>query len=69
MDLFEGIWLVIGVVALVVELVGLFWENQRRGIEPLTRIIRDRLMRQPVVYLGILVFWLWLGFHFFVEGS
>ena len=66
LDLFEMIWLVIGLVALGVELIGLFFENQRRGIEPLTRILRDRLARHhPAWLVAELVFWLWLGYHFF----
>lgn len=69
LDLFEMIWLAIFAVALVVELVGLFFENRDRGIEPLTRIIRDRIVRRRRFY-GVLIFlaWVWLGFHIFSHG-
>jgi hypothetical protein len=70
LDLFEWIWLAIFLVGLTAELVGLAFENYRRGVEPLTRIVRDRLMRRHR-WFGFLIFcfWAWLGFHFFVGGS
>lgn len=59
----EIVWLVIGLAALTWELVGVFFEK-KHGIEPLTRIMRDRLMRRhAVVKLGFLLFWAWLGLH------
>jgi hypothetical protein len=69
LDLFEIIWLAIFSVGFVVELVGLFFENRQRGIEPLTRIVRDRIIRHRRFY-GVLIFaaWVWLGFHLFSYG-
>lgn len=61
----ELVWLTIGLVALTWELVGVFRERQWR-IEPLTRIVRDRLMRGRygmVVRLVFIAAWVWLGLH------
>lgn len=62
----EIVWLCIGLAALIWELVGVFGEKRYR-IEPLTRIVRDRLMRRyTVVKLAVLLFWAWLGLHWFL---
>lgn len=67
MDLFTVIWLILGLVALGVELYGAVAENDAAGVEPLTRILRDRLMRQhPLVKLLVFMAWAWLGGHFFL---
>ena len=65
----ELVWVAIFIVGLVWELIGVFTEK-RSGIEPLTHIVRDRLMRRSKLwYVGVLVFWVWLGIHFFLEGG
>ena len=65
----ELVWLIIGLIALVWELVGVFFENRTR-VEPLTEIVRDRYMRRfPSVKIAVLFFWLWLGVHFFIQGG
>lgn len=59
----EIVWAVILLVALGWELAGVFLEKRYR-IEPLTRIVRDRIMRKSVIArLAFLLFWAWLGFH------
>lgn len=61
----EIVWLVILLAALAWELVGVFRERQWR-IEPLTRIVRDRLFvsRAGIVFrLVFISFWVWLGLH------
>ena len=41
------------------------WGEKRYGALPLTRIVRDRLMRRfVVVKLGVLLFLAWLVLHF-----
>lgn len=57
-------WVVIGVVALVWELLGVAgWD----GIWPLTWLIRDMMNSWWPSILFLIVFWVWLGYHFFVE--
>ena len=65
MELFSWIfwaaWLAIGVGY---ELFAVFSEKHY-GSLPLTRVLRDRLMRRfVVVKLGVLLFLAWLGLHF-----
>ena len=64
-------WIWVGWIALfgIFESIGLVEEHRVRGVEPLTRLIRDRWMRRPEVWIGFLGFWLWLGFHFFLVAS
>ena len=63
----EIVWLGIGLVALTWELIGVFGEK-KHGIEPLTRIVRDRLMKRfwPIKVVVIL-FLVWLLLHFTVN--
>ncbi len=64
----EIVWAVIFSAALTWELVGVFYEKRYR-IEPLTRIVRDRLMRKHITFkLAFLFFWTWLGAHFLLPG-
>jgi len=65
----EIVWLCIGLAALTWELIGVKKEKDW-GIEPLTRIVRDRLMKRfwPVKLI-VLTFLGWLMLHFFVGGS
>lgn len=64
----EAVWLLIGLVALTWELIGVKKEKDW-GIEPLTRIVRDRLMKRfwPAKLL-VMGFLCWLCLHFFVGG-
>lgn len=76
----EIVWLVLGVAMLVImvaatvwELIAVFGGERRWGIEPLTRIVRDRGMRGRhrwiviaafvVVWVAFAVFWTWLAPH------
>jgi hypothetical protein len=44
--------------------------EKRTGALPLTRVLRDRLMRRFVVAkLGVLLFLAWLGLHFLTPLS
>lgn len=44
--------------------------EKRSGALPLTRVLRDRLMRRfVVVKLGVLLFIAWLAAHFFTPLS
>lgn len=58
-------WLGTMAVQLAYELYAV--ETERRsGALPLTRILRDRLMRKhTILKLGGLLLWSWLGVHFF----
>lgn len=59
-------WMAVG---LGFELFAVYTEK-RHGTLPLTRVIRDRLMRKSVIArLGVLLFLSWLSLHFFVGGS
>lgn len=59
--IFWGVW---GSVGLVYELYAVHYEK-RSGALPLTRVVRDRLMRRfVVVKLGVLLFLSWLILHF-----
>lgn len=65
----EIVWLVIGLAALTWELIGVKKEKDWK-IEPLTRIVRDRLMKKhPVVKIIVMAFLVWLPLHFFVGGA
>jgi hypothetical protein len=57
-------WAVWGIVGLGYELYAV--RNERKnGALPLTRVVRDRLMkRSPVGKVGVLAFLAWLGLHF-----
>lgn len=62
---FWGLWMLFG---LVFELYAVYAEK-KNGTEPLTRVVRDRLMRKSVIArLGVLLFLAWLCLHFFVGG-
>ncbi len=61
--LFWFAWMAVG---LAYELFAVFTEK-RRGTLPLTRVVRDRLMRRFVLAkLTVLLFLAWLCLHFFV---
>lgn len=63
----EIVWIVIFAVGFLWEMFGLFTEK-RTGIEPLTHIVRDRLMRRERwMWYAVLAFWVWLGVHFFIQ--
>jgi len=54
-------WIVFGTAF---ELFAVFTEK-RKGTLPLTRVVRDRLMRRSaVVKVGVLLFLTWLWVHF-----
>lgn len=58
-------WLAWMAVGLGYELYAVVTEK-RSGALPLTRVVRDRLMRRFVVAkLGVLLFLAWLCLHFF----
>jgi hypothetical protein len=60
-----GAWVVFGVVW---ELYAV-WREKRDGTLPLTRIVRDKLMRKSIfARLGVLLFLGWLSLHFLVGG-
>lgn len=64
--LFWAVWALAG---LGYELYAVFNEK-RNGALPLTRVVRDRLMRRHVVAkLGMLTFLAWLGLHFLTPLS
>lgn len=57
-------WMAAGIVY---ELYAVTMEK-RNGALPLTRVVRDRLMRKFVVAkLGVLLFLAWLCLHFFTN--
>jgi len=65
-EIFWGLWVVLGIAF---ELFAVFTEK-RTGQEPLTRLLRDRLMARPgvvgwTVRLGTMTFIGYLTFHFF----
>jgi hypothetical protein len=62
-------WLVWMALGLSYELFAVFSEK-RYGTLPLTRVVRDRLMKRfwPVK-LGVLLFLSWLSLHFFLNVS
>ena len=35
--------------------------------QPLTYYVR-KLMKRPAIWAGVFGFWLWLGYHFFVQA-
>ena len=62
-------WLAWMVIGLAYELFAVFTEK-KRGTLPLTRVVRDRLMRRFVLAkLGVLLFLAWLCLHFFTNTS
>ena len=62
-------WLVWMGVGLGYEVYSVTFEK-RNGALPLTRVVRDRLMRRFVVAkLGVLLFLAWLCLHFFTNVS
>jgi hypothetical protein len=66
MDLSEIVWVIIFVAGFCWEMVGVFTEKQTR-VEPLTTIVRDRLMRKhPAVKLVVFLFIAWQFGHFFL---
>jgi hypothetical protein len=65
LDLFSwGFWLAWALVGLAYELFAVRTEK-KTGALPLTRVVRDRLMRKyPVAKIGMLTFLIWLFVHF-----
>lgn len=62
--LFWFAWMAVG---LAYELFAVFTEK-KHGTLPLTRVVRDRLMRRFVLAkLGVLLFLAWLCLHFFTN--
>lgn len=60
---FWGVWIGAGIAY---ELYAV-WAERRHGALPLTRVVRDRLMRRfVVVKLGVLLFLAWLSLHWLV---
>jgi hypothetical protein len=57
-------WLTWAVIGLSYELYAVFTEK-KTGALPLTRVVRDRLMRKyPLIKIGMLTFLAWLLIHF-----
>ena len=57
-------WLVWMLVGLVYELYAVITEK-KSGALPLTRVVRDRLMRRSsIAKIGVLLFLTWLWVHF-----
>lgn len=57
-------WLCWMAVGLVYELYAVYSEK-RNGSLPLTRVVRDRLMRKsPAIKVGVMAFLAWLLLHF-----
>lgn len=62
----EIVWAALIVAALLWELVGVFTEDST-GIEPLTRLVRDRLFESSELFVvGFIAFWGWLAWHWLV---
>lgn len=62
--IFWGVWVLVG---LAYELYAVLSEK-KSGALPLTRVLRDRLMRRfVVVKLGVLLLLAWLILHFTVS--
>lgn len=62
-------WLSWMAVAVVVELFTVFSEK-KRGTLPLTRVVRDRLMRKSAfAKFGVLLFLGWIVLHFLTGGG
>lgn len=58
------VWMVWMAVGLAYELYAVRFEH-RNGALPLTRVVRDRLMRKhTIVKVGVMVFLTWLWLHF-----
>ena len=63
-----GFWLTWAAIGLVYELYAVFTEK-KTGALPLTRVVRDRLMRKSGVFkVFMLGFLAWLLVHFTVPG-
>lgn len=63
--IFWFVWMFVG---LAFELFAVYAEK-KHGTLPLTRVLRDRLMRKSVIArLGMLLFLGWLSLHFLVGG-
>jgi len=61
-------WATWAAVGLAYELYAVFTEK-KTGALPLTRVVRDRLMRKsPAIKVGMLAFLSWLLVHFIVPG-
>lgn len=59
-----GFWLAWAAIGLAYELYAVYSEK-RTGALPLTRVVRDRLMRKyPLAKIGMLTFLIWLFVHF-----
>ena len=62
---FWAVWMLVG---LSYELYAVFTER-KSGALPLTRVVRDRLMRRStLIKVGMLLFLTWLWVHFLVPG-
>lgn len=59
-------WLVLFICFLGLEVAALLYRRDK--LEPATYWIRKVLHVSPFVWLALLAFWLWLGYHFFVEA-
>ena len=64
-----GFWFTWMAVGLGYELFAV-WTEKSRGTLPLTRVVRDRLMKRFVIAkLTVLLFLAWLCLHFFLNVS
>lgn len=62
-----GFWLTWMVIGLAYELFAVFTEK-KTGAMPLTRVVRDRIMRKSgAATVGVLTFLAWLLVHFTVH--
>ena len=69
MSWYDWIWVGWILAFGILEGVGVREEYRVKGVEPLTRLVRDRWMRRPEVWLGFAIFWAWMAVHFFVQGG
>ena len=52
----------------LLEAFGVTEEGKVKGAEPLTRLVRDKLMRRHwPLWVAALVFWAWMLVHFFLQ--
>lgn len=59
-----GFWITWAVIGLAYELYAVFTEK-RTGALPLTRVLRDRIMRKnAAAKIGVMAFLAWLLLHF-----
>ena len=61
-----AIFATLAVLVILMEGVAL-WSGEDE-LQPITYYWR-KAMERPAVWVATLIFWVWLGYHFFIEGS